>query len=185
MTKSELRREIKAVKRNLDEDYISRNSRMVYENLITLPEFAASDNIYIYVNYNQEVQTVDIINLCIQKKKNVFVPKIVSSEMIFVQINSLTELESGAYGILEPKSDNEDKVCSGLLVMPMLACDKAFNRLGYGGGYYDRYLEKHPENVKVALGYDFQMVETIETDRYDVQLDIIVTPEKIYRNIDL
>ena len=93
MTKSELRREIKAVKRNLDEDYISRNSRLVYEKLVTLPEFAAFDNIYIYVNYNQEVQTVDIINLCLQKKKNVFVPKIVSSEMIFVQINSLTELE--------------------------------------------------------------------------------------------
>ena len=81
-------------------------------------------------------------------------------------------------GLMEPETGC---VC----LVPGLAFDRAGYRLGYGGGYYDRYLEKHPENVKVALGYDFQMVESIETDRYDVPLDIIVTPEKIYRNIDL
>ena len=83
------------------------------------------------------------------------------------------ELEAGAYGISEPKS-GEEHTCA-VAFTPMLAVDKEGFRLGYGGGYYDRYFALHPEVLRVGLAYEGQMIETIPREDTDIPLDALVT----------
>lgn len=181
MDKSELRKIIKAQKRSLTEETICSDSRCICDKLMTLPEFADNDDIYVYINYNQEVITKDFIRECFALGKNVFVPKVVNENMVFVRINSLDELNKSNMGILEPDSNIDTSTGRGLMIMPLLAADTNFNRLGYGGGYYDRYLSSNNNYVLIGLAYDFQIVESVETQEFDIPLDLIITPTRLFQ----
>ena len=85
----------------------------------------------------------------------------------------------GAYGILEPDTKDLMKEQKALILMPGLAFDEEKNRIGYGGGFYDKYLEKHPDFFKVALPYDFQIYKKLNTEQFDIKPDIIVTDQRV------
>ena len=104
--------------------------------------------------------------------------------MIAVKINSFAELNVDNYGILEPISVDKEKIASDfdIIVMPGVAFDKEGNRIGYGGGYYDKYLEKNIFKAKkIALAYEEQILEKIETDYHDIKVDFIINTEKIIK----
>ena len=106
-------------------------------------------------------------------------PKVYGRDMKFHRITTLSELKPGKYGILEP--DNTD-ICEpeqGLMIMPGLAFDKEHHRAGYGGGFYDRYLEQHPAFYKAAVAFSFQIVDHIETESYDLKPDCIITEQAV------
>lgn len=99
--------------------------------------------------------------------------------MKFHRITALSELKPGKYGILEPDNTDIREPEQGLMIMPGLAFDKEHHRAGYGGGFYDRYLEQHPAFYKAAVAFSFQIVDHIETERYDLKPDCIITEQAV------
>lgn len=135
--------------------------------------------ILIYVSTTIEVDTTEIIAKALSDGKQVAVPRCVpgTREMEFFVINSLDELSCGTFGILEPdpqKSQRLEDFSHSICVVPALACDRRGYRLGYGGGYYDRFLRNYPGD-KVLILYKNCFVEHIWHGRFDVPVDRIVT----------
>ena len=179
MTKEQARVFVKAEKKKMTPAQIHENSRQIIDRLISQDFFYSADTVLTYVSYNQEVETHSFIDNCLSLGKTVLVPKVYGRDMKFHRIMALSELKPGKYGILEP--DNTD-ICEpeqGLMIMPGLAFDKEHHRAGYGGGFYDRYLEQHPAFYKAAVAFSFQIVDHIETESYDLKPDCIITEQAV------
>lgn len=182
MTKSEIRKMIKEMKRKLEPNEINELSSQIAKRLIQTEMYEKASVIYPYVAYNQEVITNEIILDAWSKGKRVAVPKTYSDYMEFLYINDFNELEPGAWDIPEPTTSTIANESEVLIVMPGIAFDPEFNRIGYGGGFYDKYLATHPDThfTKVALTYDFQIVDHLETEPHDQKIDAIITPTRIF-----
>ena len=102
--------------------------------------------------------------------------------MNFYLVEQKEDLQPGAYGILEPTGEYKADGYDGLLIMPGVAFDEECHRIGYGGGFYDRFLEKHPEVCRVAVGFSFQILPEVPTEPTDIRPQVIVTEENIYRD---
>ena len=181
-TKKEIRKYIKNIKSSMNSPEIFEKSFLIQHLLMEQEEYKKEKNIYIYVNYNQEVITTDIIKKSLESGKNVYVPKIHGDVIKFHQILSFEDdLTPGSFGILEPTNNMSDDLRDGLLIMPGLAFDMEFHRIGYGGGFYDKYLELPNSHIKLALAYDFQMFDLIATDEFDMKVDVIITQDLVIR----
>ena len=181
-TKKEIRKYIKNIKSLMDSQEVMEKSNRIQNLLMEQEEYKKAESIYIYVNYNQEVITTDIIKKSLSFGKNVYVPKIQKDVIKFHQIRSFEEdLALGSYGILEPTIELPDDLRDGLLIMPGLAFDMEFHRIGYGGGFYDKYLSLPNSHIKLALAYDFQILDAIATDEFDMKVDIIITQDLVIK----
>tara|TARA_B100000575_G_C22871331_1_gene508404 strand:- start:142 stop:687 length:546 start_codon:yes stop_codon:yes gene_type:complete len=134
-----------------------------------------------YYPCNHEIDDLDILNFLRRKRVNVSLPKIdKNNQMDFFEWNNGDPLKINKYGIVEPILSN--KIYPDILFVPLVAFDIDLNRLGYGGGYYDRYLEKI-ENIKkilkIGLGFSYQEVKKVPVNKYDKKLDFIITEKKI------
>ena len=142
--------------------------------------------ILFYVSYGTETDTGVLIRELLEtpeKNVHIAVPKVKGDEMEFYEIKSFSDLVSGYKGILEPKGDVLAQPSNALMVMPGLVFDRRRNRIGYGGGYYDRYLAQHSEQIEktVAAAYDLQvMPHDIKTAPHDIKPDCIVTEKAVY-----
>lgn len=177
--KSELRKAIREQKKKLSTLQIEEKSKKIFEKIMELPAFVKAERVYAYVSYNQEVSTFAFLEQVLQSKKVLLVPKVYGDRMKFHVINSLNELSPGAYGIPEPSNDVLDSVNQGFMLLPGLAFDRQGHRLGYGGGYYDKYLCEHNRFVKVAAAYSFQLVEEVKCESQDIPVDIVATEEEV------
>ena len=187
MDKKEIRKQIRNRKSGLMTLEICRVSRPIIDNVISMPEFMEAEAIYTYLEYNQEIITHPIVSKAWEMGKRVAVPKIISKVMEFCYIESFDDVFPGYMGILEPIDEviaNEKKA---FVIMPGLAYDRNMNRIGYGGRFYDRYFADHKDNdyYKVALCYDFQIIDHIETEPHDVPVDAIVTAGKVWKREDI
>lgn len=175
-SKNSLRREMLEKRKTLLKEDKLKWDREIARNLAEMKEFVEAKDVLCYVSTGDEVDTKKIINFSLSQNKNVYVPKVISKEkMEFYKINSLSELQKGYFGIMEPDTENEkfekgDAIC----IVPGLCFDKDGNRLGYGGGFYDRYLQ-NKEIFKASLSYSSFVFEMIDFDEYDVKMDCIVT----------
>lgn len=183
-TKKDLRNNIRAKKRGMTSQEIEEKSKKIWELLKHTEEFVKAQYLYLYVSYNQEVLTTPYIEECLTMGKKVVVPKIMDGVMEFFQIRDTKELETGYQGILEPKYHTLPCVEPGLMLMPGLAFDRTLHRCGYGGGFYDTYLQRYDRGqlIKFALAYDYQVFEEIPTEEHDKRLDAIVTECGIIRS---
>ncbi len=186
MDKQTIRKLILNRRDQLSDKMVEEKSRCILEQLYRLEPVASAHEIYTYVSFGTEVDTLELIRSELQDGKKVFVPKIIANGMIdFYRIQSLEQLVPGKFGILEPISDEIGvfgKSHDQVMIMPGVAFDYNKNRIGYGGGYYDRYLEQHDQEIspKIALCYELQMIEALEPDEYDKKVDFIVTEQRIY-----
>lgn len=182
-TKKELRKEMKAMRKALTKEQITQESEKIIRRLLETEEYKNAKTIFSYVSFEEEADTIALIRQAFADGKKVAVPKVSGNEMEFYPIMSLDELKPGYYGILEPVTKEIEKETEGMLIVPGLAFDFSYNRMGYGGGFYDRYLHAHPKHqlVKAALAYDFQMVPKIETEEHDQKMDMVITPSKIWK----
>ena len=172
----------------IEEDHDLKDN-IIFEKLYNLDLYKNSNNIFVYINYKDEINTKKFINKALEEGKNIYVPKIYrdTKTMKAIFINSLDNLEKNSMGILEPKDDTLviDKKDIDLIIVPGAVFDKNFNRIGYGGGYYDRYLEEIKEkDNKIALAYDFQIIDEIEYEDHDIKMDYIITDKRILINKD-
>ena len=174
MDKKKLRAEIRAKKRALTQAQIDSASRLLGELLRAEDCYQTAKSIYGYLSYNQEVRTLPILAAAQRDGKRVAVPKVYGDEMKFIWLDDLSAIAPGAYGIPEPMADGplaEDP--GALMLMPGLAFDPQGHRCGYGGGFYDKFLAREPHPT-VALCYDFQMYPHLDTDEYDIPVDLVL-----------
>lgn len=175
MDKKELRQVIREKKRAMTEEQIASASERLGELFAASNAYAQAKSIYGYLPYNQEVRTVPMLEQAIRDGKRVAVPKCYVDEMRFIWMEDLSQVEKGYAGIPEPISDGpvaDDE--SALVLMPGLAFDKDGHRIGYGGGFYDRFLAAEPGHPTLALCYDFQMLEHLETEEFDIPVDAVL-----------
>lgn len=138
-----------------------------------------SDIIYCYISVRGETGTEELIRWYLNQGVKVAVPRVKGKQMDFYQIGGFEELEAGCFGIPEPK-ESCAKVRKGNapVIVPGVAFSMRFERTGYGAGFYDRFFEREPEHEKVAVCYDFQMMEAIDVDPHDILMDRIITPTR-------
>ena len=181
MTKKDARSYIKELKKAMSEQEIKSRSQKVMDNLLGLEAWHNADRILTYVSYNQEVDTLGLIDEALKLGKEVYVPKVYGKNMKFHRIDNLGLLKSGKYGILEPDNEfrSEWDNLSGLMIMPGLAFGRDFSRVGYGGGFYDRYLSDNHELTTIAVCFDFQLLDSIEVEEFDYRPDMIVCESEI------
>lgn len=175
MDKKELRRAISAMKKAMTPEQIDAASRRLGELFVETPQYQEARTIYGYLPYNQEVRTVAILERALKDGKQVAVPKCYGDEMRFIYLQDLSQVAPGYCNIPEPVADGpvaQDQ--TALVLMPGLAFTKKGDRMGYGGGFYDKFLAKEPNHPTVALCYSFQMVDTLPTAEYDIPVDCVL-----------
>ena len=175
MDKKTLRQQIREKKRAMTQQEIDRRSVRLGQMLLASEAYRQADTIYGYLPYNQEVRTVPMLEQALRDGKRVAVPKVYGEQMRFVYMTDLTQVAPGFGGIPEPVADEpvaEDK--TALVLMPGLAFDEEGHRIGYGGGFYDRFLADEPNHPTIALCYDFQMVEDLPVEEFDIPVDYVL-----------
>ena len=176
LDKRALRREIAAQKRALSPAQIEAASADLTAQLLAHPLFRAARSLYAYLSYNQEVRTAAILRQAQRDGKRVAVPKVFGDEMKFLWLDDLSAVAPGAYNIPEPIADGpEADDETALVLMPGLAFDPEGHRCGYGGGFYDKYLAAHPKHVTLALCYAFQMLDHLDTDKFDIPVQYVIS----------
>ena len=175
MEKKELRKWIRDQKRAMTPEQIKNASRILAEKFFATSYYRDAVTIYGYLPYNQEVRTVPILRKALLDGKKVAVPKVYGDTMRFIYLEDLDAVAPSEMGIPEPVAD-APIACDekALVLMPGLAFDPKGNRMGYGGGFYDKFLAQEPEHPTVALCYSFQMVDSIPTDDYDIPVDCVL-----------
>ena len=175
MDKKALRKRIREQKRAMTLEQIEMASRKLVEQFLALEAYRKAKTLYGYLPYNQEVRTVPILEQALADGKRVAVPKIYDDEMRFIYLTDLSQVETGYAGIPEPIADGpiaDDP--TALVLMPGLAFDREGHRIGYGGGFYDKFLSAEPGHPTVALCYAFQMVEYLPTEEFDIPVDSVL-----------
>lgn len=175
MDKQALRKAIREKKRAMTEEQICEASLRLGELLVRGEMYQQAKTVYGYLPYNQEVRTTAMLQRALLDGKRVAVPKIYGDEMRFIYLDDLSRVEKGYSGIPEPIADGpvaDDP--TALVLMPGLAFDPEGHRVGYGGGFYDRFLEKEPNHPTLALCYEFQMLPKLQTQEHDIPVDCVL-----------
>ena len=175
MDKMALRARIREQKRQMTPEQIELASQKLKALFVETEFYKNADSIYGYLPYNQEIRTVPILEQALLDGKKVAVPKVYGDTMRFIWLQDLSRVEKGYAGIPEPVEDGpiaDDP--KALVLMPGLAFDQNGNRMGYGGGYYDKFLAQEPNHPTVALCYGFQMVEHIPVEEYDIPVNCVL-----------
>lgn len=175
MDKKELRRQIREQKRAMTEEEIVSRSEQLAQLFVSAEAYRNAKSIYGYLPYNQEVRTVPILAKAIADGKRVAVPKIYGDTMKFLWLDDLNAVAKSEKGIPEPIADEpvaDDE--NALVLIPGVAFTENGDRMGYGGGYYDRFLAAEPNHPTIALCYAFQMVESLPTEDFDIPVDCVL-----------
>ncbi len=175
MDKQALRRQIREQKRAMTEEQIVAASQRLGQLFAQSAAYQQAKTIYGYLPYNQEVRTVPMLCQAQKDGKRVAVPKVYGDEMKFIYMEELNRVEKGYAGIPEPIDDEpvaDDP--TALVLMPGLVFDKEGHRIGYGGGFYDKFLAAEPEHPTLALCYAFQMLPHLETEEFDIPVDTVL-----------
>ena len=173
--KQRLREEIRRRKRAMTREEIQEKSRKLTEQFLQTAQYRNARSIYGYLPFNQEVRTRPILEQALRDGKRVALPKCRGEEMRFLWVDDFDHLEKSCLGSPQPAADGlEADDPRALVLMPGLAFDRAGNRIGYGGGFYDRFLSREPGHPTVALCYDFQMVDRLEHDKFDIPVDLVL-----------
>ena len=176
MTKQEIRKEKLLMRKNI-ENKIDKDA-IILNTLTNQHFYKSAKSIMTYISYNGEVDTHKLIEKMLLDEKILSAPKCISkTEMEARKFECFSDLKAGAYGILEPLGDTSEDF--DLIIVPGVAFNDKLHRIGYGAGYYDRFL-KGKKAVTVGLFYEIQKCEFI-ADSCDYPLDYIITEENIYK----
>ena len=179
MNKSEIRKRIISLRNSLTEEELKKANNIITDKVINSDFYKNAKSIFIYISFGSEVNTIDIINNALKCNKEIYVPKTnkMKKEMEAIRIHNLDNMSVDKWGILEPNNVDENLIGTkfDLIIMPGVAFDKGGNRIGYGGGYYDKYISKYQHKTTLlALAYNIQIVESIESDEHDIKVDCII-----------
>ena len=178
--KNQIKESLLEKRDSLSKQDIIEKSKKIEEKLFNTEQYKKSRTIMFFVSFSSEVNTHDMIKKTLGNK-NVVIPKVIQHEIepsVIIDFDNL--VSSGKFGILEPIEVMKIAYKNiDLVLVPGVAFDKEGHRIGYGFGYYDKFLKKVPKAVKIGLCYDFQVVDKIPKEEHDVPVDYIVTEERI------
>ncbi len=185
-TKETLRKRILLLRECMTLQEREKASYFIFENFFKLPEYQNAETIFAFAGYGTELSTLNSVFRMINSGKHVALPKMMDEEhMEFFEVRKISDIQKGPLGIPEPNGSYAPvSFRPDIIMIPGVAFDKKFNRLGYGRGYYDRYLVSHGYDRfvwKIALAFSCQIVRRIPTDKKDVSIDMIVTEDKVIR----
>ncbi|MEK6250274.1 MAG: 5-formyltetrahydrofolate cyclo-ligase [Planctomycetales bacterium] len=179
-SKQQRRLEMKAIRNSLQDRDISKRSQIIEEQLLSLDAVQAAAKFFIYVSFRSEVQTHHLIDKLIASGKQLTVPHVVDAKMMHaVRFTAWDQMSPDRFGVLTPVSPvlDEDKI--DICIAPGLAFSVSGDRLGYGKGHYDRFLARCRPRLAIGLALDCQIVESLPSDQFDRQMDLIVTEQRI------
>ena len=159
-TKKLIRKQIFKLRKECTDEQVETWSREIAARMAALPEFRNAQRILAYADYNHEVMTGFMIEEAWKQGK--------------------AQLEKGYFGIPEPAHGEIVQWEDAMMIMPGVAFDPQNHRVGYGGGFYDRFLEKHPMIKRVAVAFEFQILPSVPTEPTDISPELIVTENTIY-----
>lgn len=186
LEKKKIRDKILEERKKLNSQNIEEISDIIINKVKDLDSYHKSKNIFIYVDFKNEVETKKFIKYMLSDNKKVIIPytDTKNTNIIPVEIKNLEEdVKVSSYGYLEPNNNETsidiDKI--DLIIVPGVAFDKRLNRIGFGKGYYDRILQNKAKNSNVvAIAFEFQVMESIPYDKHDIKMDMIITEKNIY-----
>ncbi|MBE6688038.1 MAG: 5-formyltetrahydrofolate cyclo-ligase [Ruminococcaceae bacterium] len=184
--KKELRRTLKANRSSVAAEKKKADDKKILDILLKTTTFRLTDTLLIYHSVGSEISTMDIINVSLERGITVCLPRCTKNEnnediMIFHRIDSLEDLHIGMYDIPEPADDFPLYEPKGhcVCIVPALAFDRRGYRIGYGKGYYDRFLRDF-RGTKIGLCYSDFLLDTIPVGKYDSKVDMIITEKGIF-----
>lgn len=195
MNKKELRKLILAERRALDEETVALASQVVCRKVLDIDAYEEAEDVCLYMPIRNEIDAMLLAEPAIEDGKRVWIPKVIERHgtdtgdskgiagvMRFNAYTGEDDIVTGAYDIRE--STSEEFLEPGektLIIMPGAVFTPWRDRIGYGGGFYDRFLEENPQCRTIALCFDLQVVDEIPTEEFDMKPDYVVSETSIYR----
>lgn len=165
-------------------------SKRIWDNLKKEQSFQEAEIVLVYMDYRSEVMTTELVEELLMEEsgKRVFAPKVEGLDIAFYEIHSMEELKAGYQGIREPEESREklfnektamENRC--FLLTPGSVFDKNLERMGYGKGFYDRFLHRFPNIVKAGLAFECQIAGQVPTDERDEKMDMVITEKQVIK----
>lgn len=181
--KKEVRKNFLKIRDAMPREERMRKSREIMDRFLRTELYQECDRVFCYISFRSEVDTRELLEKMIKDGKRVCVPRVEGREMRFYEISGLADCEQGSYGILEPIKGRKPALISetmdkkhtkDLMIVPGSVFSEKKERMGYGGGYYDRFLEKNPI-CTVGFFFDCQKTDMLPCEQYDKKLSYILT----------
>ena len=172
--KKALRAAVRAKSQLLSPEEIAVRSHQLCQLVLQSDAYKASGTVYGYLPFNQEVDLTFLLTRALSEGKQVALPKCYGPEMRFILIRDLSQIQYTSFGLPEPVADGpvaEDK--TGLVIVPGLVFDRQGYRIGYGGGYYDRFLSREPLHPTLGLCFDIQITDQLVPEPHDIPVDTV------------
>ncbi len=178
MDKNDIRQKFKAIRKGLTGE--------MTEAFYNTPEYRKAEKIFCFYSFGSEIDTTELIKRALYDGKNTALPCVREgrSDMVFIAVDSLDGLAKDRYGIPSPEYDENKIVPSDrdtLIIVPGLAFDDDFYRIGYGGGYYDKYLGENTYMSAAGVCFEKQLTQRLPRDEHDIAVDMIATEKGIRR----
>ena len=178
--KARLRKQLLDARDALSLDFIKITSKQIQDNLRKIDFFRSAQNIGAYYSIGSEVQTKDILQEILNAGKQLALPRVVKNDLVFKKITSFSDLEQGNFSVMEPKEKCESVKNLDVIIVPAIAITRDGYRLGYGFGYFDRFL--HGKKLKtISLSYAKQIIKSFPRDDHDIKINCIVTEDEVIR----
>lgn len=178
-TKDEIRKKMHDMRRRIPALMLEQKSGIIQKRLMETDLWKNAETVYIYVSLPDEVDTKPLIIAAWNEGKRVAVPKVEGDGMVFRELTSYDQLREGYSRIMEPAGTPAVDDPKALIVIPGVAFDVKKHRLGYGKGFYDKYLASHPGHPTAALSFDFEVVAEVPSTEHDIVPDVLITDRGI------
>lgn len=177
--KDRLRQKVKRLRRETSEKERRIWNQKLAEQILSMGCWQPGDCVYCYISVRNEAGTEMLLQELWKRKIQVAVPRVRGKEMDFYYISGMEDLEPGSMGIPEPREGCRKAAEPGApVIVPGVAFGQDFSRIGYGGGYYDRFFEREPDHLKIGICYEFQLETELPRENFDVKMDVIATPDR-------
>ncbi len=184
--KSAIRKELLSRRDQIPPEVRKIKNRMIQERLLSLNEFKAAKTVFFFASFRTEVDTAELIKASLADGKRVVLPKVDKDkqELLLYEIQDFSDLTPGYMRIPEPLSQEKQMSINDMdiVIIPGAGFDASGNRIGYGGGYYDRLLSGLPKHIPViAPAFEEQIMDSIPSEPHDIKVDMIVTDRQLIR----
>ncbi len=184
--KTEVRKMCLNQRAALGEEERKTKSRIIQQKILDLPEFKKAKVVLLFLDFRGEVETMALAEATIALKKRLILPRCAPQGILLpIEVSDLTQdLEPGAFGIREPKLTLGvvEPLEIDLIIIPGSGFDLQGNRLGYGGGFYDRFfMRMNPSTPRVALSFECQVIAQVPVDKHDAKMTMLITENDVYK----
>ncbi len=176
MDKESIRKSLLSKRNSISEQEVMERSEKIRYKIKNYSPFKESARVMMYFEIGSEAKVSPLL----KNNKEFYLPRIVDKTIIAVKFNGFDNLKTNDFGIKEPDGKEDGKNID-LCLVPGIGFDKTGNRIGYGKGYYDKFLRKF-KGLKIGVCYDFQLVENIPSKSHDIKMDVIITEKDVYDN---